>query len=222
MNLAELIDRFRSEANPDKAEAMSKYMKYHFPFLGIQKPLRSKLEKDFIQKNKHLKFTVLQGLITELWNMPEREFQYTAMELMIKSKIWKHKEAVNLLHYCLIHKSWWDTVDILAGRMVGGYFTSFATVRNQYIEQWLNSDNIWLNRTTIIFQLNYKAKTDEGVLFACIDHFKDSKEFFIKKAIGWALRQYARTRPDAVLRFVEAHDLSPLSRREALKHFPDK
>jgi 3-methyladenine DNA glycosylase AlkD len=222
MNLAELIDRFRSEANPDKAEAMSKYMKYHFPFLGIQKPLRSKLEKDFIQKNKHLKFTVLQGLITELWNLPEREFQYTAMELMIKSKIWKHKEAVNLLHYCLIHKSWWDTVDILAGRMVGGYFTSFATVRAQYIEQWLNSENIWLNRTTIIFQLNYKAETDEGLLFACIENFKYSKEFFIRKAIGWALRQYARTSPDAVLRFVEAHDLSPLSRREALKHFPDK
>jgi 3-methyladenine DNA glycosylase AlkD len=222
MNLAELIDRFRSEANPDKAEAMSRYMKYHFPFLGIQKPLRSKLEKDFIQINKSLNYATLQNLITALWNMPEREFQYTAMELMIKSKIWKHREAANLLQHCLTHKSWWDTVDILAGRMVGGYFTSFAKKRDEYLEQWLNSENIWLNRTTIIFQLNYKAKTDEGLLFACIDHFKDSKEFFIKKAIGWALRQYARTNPEAVLRFVEAHYLSPLSQREALKHFPKK
>jgi 3-methyladenine DNA glycosylase AlkD len=222
MNLPELIDLLRSNADANLATAMSRYMKNHFPFLGIQKPLRSKLEKDFIQKNKNLKFTVLQGLITELWNLPEREFQYTAMELMIKSKIWKHREAVNLLFQCLTHKSWWDTVDILAGRMVGAYFMTFSSERDRLIEQWMNSENIWLNRTTIIFQLNYKAETDEGLLFACIESFKDSRQFFIRKAIGWALRQYARTRPDAVLRFVEAHDLSPLSKREALKHFSNK
>jgi 3-methyladenine DNA glycosylase AlkD len=78
---------------------------------------------------------------------------------------------------------------------------------------------MWLNRTTLIFQLNYKSKTDEGLLFACIEKQIDSKEFFIRKAIGWALRQYARTNPESVVVFVDAHNLSPLSRREALKHF---
>ncbi|MEK0420478.1 MAG: DNA alkylation repair protein [Bacteroidetes bacterium] len=198
---------------------MSRYMKYQFPFLGIQKPIRSKLEKDFIQKNKNQKFEILRRIIQELWEKPEREFQYTAMELMIKSKIWKHKEAVNLLHYCLTHKSWWDTVDLIAGRMVGPYFLTFPAKRDETIDNWMNADNMWLNRTTLIFQLNYKLKTDEGLLFACIEKHIGSKEFFIKKAIGWALRQYARTNPDAVLRFVDGHNLSPLSKREALKHF---
>lgn len=220
MTTSEIITLYHSHANPTLAEAMSRYMKYHFPFLGIQKPLRSKMEKDFVQANKNLKFDVLNVIIKELWEQPEREFQYTAMELMLKSKIWKHRQALDLLKYCLTSKSWWDTVDILASRMVGPYFLVFPAERDEIIEQWLHCKNMWLNRTTLIFQLNHKLKTDEGLLFACIEKQMDSKEFFIRKAIGWALRQYARTHPEAVIRFVESYNLSPLSRREALKHFP--
>jgi len=220
MNTTELIALFHSHANPELAEGMSRYMKYHFPYLGIQKPLRSKLEKDFVQVNKNRKFDILKSIIMELWEQPEREFQYTAMELMLKSKIWKHRDALDLWQYCLTHKSWWDTVDMLASRMVGPYFLVFPAKRDKNIEQWLLCDNMWLNRTALIFQLNYKSKTDEGLLFACIEKQIDSKEFFIRKAIGWALRQYARTYPDAVLRFADAPNLSPLSKREALKHFP--
>lgn len=220
MNITELIALFHSRANPELAEGMSRYMKYHFPYLGIQKPLRSKLEKDFIQANKTIKFDALKSVIQELWQQPEREFQYTAMELMLKSKIWKHRQALDTLQYCLIHKSWWDTVDLLASRMVGPYFQIFPAQRDETIEQWLHCDNLWLNRTTLIFQLNYKSKTDEGLLFACIEKQMESKEFFIRKAVGWALRQYARTNSEAVYHFVDSHNLSPLSKREALKHFP--
>jgi 3-methyladenine DNA glycosylase AlkD len=220
MNTAELIAQFHAHASEALAEGMSRYMKYHFSYLGIQKPLRSKLEKDFIQTNKIQKFDVLKGIIKELWEQPEREFQYTAMELMLKSKIWKHRQAMDLLAYCLTHKSWWDTVDMLASRMVGPYFQVFPAQRDETIENWLNGENLWLNRTTLIFQLNYKLKTDEGLLFACIEKQVDSKEFFIRKAIGWALRQYARANPESVLHFVESHNLSALSVREALKHFP--
>ena len=220
MNITELIALFHSHANTELAEGMARYMKYHFPYLGIQKPLRSKLEKDFVQANKIHKFDVLKGIIKELWEQPEREFQYTAIELMLKSKIWKNRKALDLLAYCLTHKSWWDTVDILASRMVGSYFQVFPAQRDQTMENWLNGENMWLNRTTLIFQLNYKSKTDEGLLFACIEKQVDSKEFFIRKAVGWALRQYARTNSEAVYHFVDSHNLSPLSKREALKHFP--
>lgn len=220
MNTHELIPLYHSHANATMAEGMSRYMKYHFPFLGIQKPSRGKLEKHFIQTNKIHKFEVLKRIIKELWEQPEREFQYTAMELMLKSKIWKHRQALELLEYCLTHKSWWDTVDLLASRMVGPYFLIFPAQRDETIENWLNGENLWLNRTTLIFQLNYKLKTDEGLLFACIEKQVNSTEFFIRKAIGWALRQYARANPEAVLRFVDSHNLSPLSKREALKHFP--
>ena len=220
MTTANLIASFHSNANPMLAEGMSRYMKFHFSYLGIQKSLRSKLEKDFVQANKTLKFDALTAVIKALWEQPEREFQYTAMELMLKSKIWKHRQALSLLQYCLTHKSWWDTVDMLASRMVGPYFQVFPAQRDEYIEQWLHCDNLWLNRTTLIFQLNYKSQTDEGLLFACIEKQFKSKEFFIRKAIGWALRQYARTNSAAVYQFVESHNLSPLSKREALKHFP--
>ena len=220
MNTTELIQLLHSHANVTMAEGMSRYMKYHFPYLGIQKPMRSKLEKDFVQANKIHRFDVLKRIIKELWEQPEREFQYTAMELMLKSKIWKHRQALDLLQYCLIHKSWWDTVDMLASRMVGPYFQIFPAQRDEIIEQWLHCDNLWLNRTTLIFQLNYKSKTDEALLFACIEKQMESKEFFIRKAIGWALRQYARTNSEAVYHFVDSHNLSPLSKREALKHFP--
>jgi len=220
LNITELFALFHSHANPELAEGMARYMKYHFPYLGIQKPLRSKLEKDFIQANKTKKLDALKSVILELWQQPEREFQYTAMELMLKSKIWKHRQALDVLHYCLTQKSWWDTVDMLASRMVGPYFQVFPAQRDKTIENWLNGENMWLNRTTLIFQLNYKLKTDEGLLFACIEKQVDSKEFFIRKAVGWALRQYARTNSEAVYHFVDSHNLSPLSKREALKHFP--
>ena len=220
MNTTELITLFHSHADTNLAEGMSRYMKYHFPYLGIQKPLRSKLEKDFVQANKILKFDTLKAVIKALWEQPERELQYTAMELMLKSKIWKHRQALDLLQYCLTHKSWWDTVDLLSSRMVGPYFQVFPAKRDENIEQWLYCDNLWLNRTTLIFQLNYKSHTDEDLLFACMEKLMESKEFFIRKAIGWALRQYAKTNSETVFHFVDSHNLSPLSRREALKHFP--
>jgi 3-methyladenine DNA glycosylase AlkD len=216
----ELHKRFVASSNPAKALEMARYMKNRFDFFGIQKPLRAVLEKPFIELLQYADFATIEMNVTTLWDIPQREMQYSAMELMLKSKIWQHKEAINLLENLIIRKSWWDTVDLLAGRFVGAYFLQYPEKRDEFIERWLKSTDMWLNRTAIIFQLNYKQRTDEGLLFHCAVHFSNSKEFFIQKAIGWALRQYARTAPDRVLQFVESHELKPLSRREALKHFP--
>lgn len=219
MDIDTLKSLFNNASNAEKAAKMSSYMKNQFIYLGIQKPERAALEKAFVKANDKSNYAELKEIILILWRQPEREFQYTAMELMLKSKIWKHAEAITLLESCVLDKSWWDTVDLLASRMIGPYFQQFPEKRDVYVQRWLNGDNMWLQRVCIIFQLNYKTETDESLLISCITKHMFSKEFFIRKAIGWALRQYARYKPDAVIQFVNSHHLSPLSKREALKHF---
>jgi 3-methyladenine DNA glycosylase AlkD len=118
----------------------------------------------------------------------------------------------------LITKSWWDTVDSIAGGTVGVQFQRFPDVREKYLPKWRASDNFWLRRTAILFQLNYKKETDFDLLCEIIRENLDSNEFFINKAIGWSLRQYARIDPKAVKKFAKSTRLHPLSQREALKH----
>jgi 3-methyladenine DNA glycosylase AlkD len=128
---------------------------------------------------------------------------------------------IKTIEYMIITKSWWDTVDSIAGGTVGVHFRRFADVREKYLAKWRASDNFWLRRTTILFQLNYKKETDFQLLCDIIRENLDSKEFFINKAIGWSLRQYARIDPKAVTKFVKSTPLHPLSRREAMKHLEE-
>jgi 3-methyladenine DNA glycosylase AlkD len=109
-------------------------------------------------------------------------------------------------------------VDTISGGTLGVHFRRFPEVREKYLARWRASDNFWLRRATILFQLNYKKETDFDLLCEIICENLDSKEFFINKAIGWSLRQYARVDPKAVMKFVRSTPLHPLSRREALKH----
>ena len=121
----------------------------------------------------------------------------------------------------LITKSWWDTVDTISGGALGVHFKRFPEVREKYLAKWRASDNFWLRRAAILFQLNYKKETDFKLLTDIICENLGSKEFFINKAIGWSLRQYARIDPEGVKEFVNATSLHPLSRREAMKHLED-
>jgi 3-methyladenine DNA glycosylase AlkD len=128
-------------------------------------------------------------------------------------------EFITTIEYLLVTKSWWDTVDTLAGHAVGTQFKRFPDVREKYLKKWRKSDNFWLRRTTLLFQLGYKEETDFELLCELIHENLGSDEFFINKAIGWALRQYAHTDPASVKKFVKAtKELHPLSRREALKN----
>lgn len=213
----EAVRLFHEHANPELAGPMRKYMKDHFPFLGIKAPLRKELSKRLLKE---------QGIpddwetvVRQLWTMPEREFQYVAMDLLEKVK--KRLEAghLRLVEELITTKSWWDTVDYLAAHSVGTLFRLFPALIAPTNEGWIASGNLWLQRATILFQLSYKEKTDQELLFSNIRIYKDSQEFFIQKAIGWSLREYAKTDADAVLRFVEQTPLASLSRREALKHF---
>jgi 3-methyladenine DNA glycosylase AlkD len=127
------------------------------------------------------------------------------------------KDIIGLLEFMIVNKSWWDTVDGIAGWLVGPLFKKCPELIEPKTTQWMNSGNIWLQRTCLLFQLNYKKSTDTELLFCFIEELSGDTSFWIRKAIGWVLREYSKTNPDAVLKFVNSHQLSSLSRKEALK-----
>jgi len=208
----------RSRANSEHAEKMSAYMQNHFPFLGLRSPERLKATRTFFTEFGIPSYEQLDGIVRELWALPEREFHYTAIQLLEKKMKQAERNQVELLEQLITTKSWWDSVDIIAGKLVGSLFARYPELIQSYVSRWVKSDEMWLRRSAILFQLHYKERTDKELLFECIRCCAHENEFFIRKAIGWALRQYAKTDKQAVFRFVEATELLPLSRREALKH----
>jgi 3-methyladenine DNA glycosylase AlkD len=208
---------FEKHADPAQAAPMKKYMRDQFEYLGIKSPQFKVLFKQYLSEHGLPPVTDLDQIVRELWLLPQREFQYLGVSLMSRLENQLLPKSTKTIEYALTHKSWWDTVDSIAGGTVGTHFRRFPDVRERYLTKWRASDNFWLRRATILFQLGYKKETDFGLLCDIIRENLDSKEFFINKAIGWALRQYARTDPKAVRIFVKATPLHPLSRREAVK-----
>jgi len=213
---------FEENANLAQAGPMKKYMRDQFEYLGIKSPQNTALKKGFIKEHGLPPISQLDEISRELWSLPQREFQYAAMSLMGKLEKKVEPEFITTIEYLLITKSWWDTVDALAGHAVGSQFKRFPDVREKYLKKWRKSDNFWLRRTTLLFQLGYKKETDFDLLCELIHENLGSDEFFINKAIGWALRQYAHTNPASVKKFVKTtKELHPLSRREALKNIEE-
>jgi 3-methyladenine DNA glycosylase AlkD len=210
---------YEQNADPAQAAPMKKYMRDQFEYLGIKTPLNKTLQKEFIRENGLPSLDKLDSISRELWSLPQREFQYVANSLIGKLVNILEPHFITTLEYLIVTKSWWDTVDSIAGGIVGIHFKRFPIVRKKYLNKWRKSENIWLRRTTLLFQLGYKKETDFDLLCEIITENLGSDEFFINKAIGWSLRQYAWTDPKAVKKFVKAtKDLHPLSRREALKN----
>ena len=142
------------------------------------------------------------------------------MELMSKQLNKKFKlEDIRLIEFLISNHSHWDTVDFIAKHILGNYLIQFPKETERIIEKMSDSENFWFNRSAILYQLGYKNKTNSNILFYECQKHSGSKEFFIQKAIGWALREYAKSNPDAVKDFVKSNQLAPLSTREALKHF---
>jgi 3-methyladenine DNA glycosylase AlkD len=216
--VASLKSLFEKHADPTQAGPMKKYMRDQFEYLGIKSPQFKALMKEFIAENGLPTISDLDVILRELWSLPQREFQYAAISFLGKLEKDLPANFIKTIEYMLLTKSWWDTVDTISGGALGVHFRRFPEVRERYLARWRASDNFWLRRATILFQLNYKKETDFGLLCEIICENLDSKEFFINKAIGWSLRQYARVDPRAVMKFVKSTQLHPLSRREALKH----
>ncbi|MEI3607278.1 DNA alkylation repair protein [Pseudogracilibacillus sp. SE30717A] len=216
----ELKEIFEQNRNEKNAIPMKKYMREQFLFIGLKSKERKELSKEFM---KRLPFDKeLESVIKTLWALPEREYQYVAIDYLIKYKKLLTSEHVELLEYLIKTKPWWDTVDAIATHLVGTLFQNHPHLINSRGNQWLHSDSIWLKRTMIICQLKYKEKTNEKLLFTIIKETKDIDQFFIQKAIGWALREYSKTNPTSVFRFINNEKLSNLARREGLKHIEIK
>ncbi len=214
-----LLNGLNQLADKKNAIAMSKYMRNQFDFLGIKTPERRAFLKKYIDQEGLPHEGIFHAVTNELWTQPYREGQYCAIELLAKNKKkWKKKDLSHFVQLAT-QKSWWDSVDGIQGRLIGPYFEIFADELIPMTKKWNKSDNIWLQRLSIIAQLSFKEKTNEDLLFEHILNRADSKEFFVQKAIGWSLRQYARTKPRVVWTFVQNSQLQPLSKREALKHF---
>ena len=199
-------------------KAWENYMKNNFQFLGIKtNERRIILKKHWLQNELEITSSYRQ-ISWELFQKKEREFHYCGQEILINEIKNNFKlEDIVLIEKFITTNSWWDTVDFLAKYLLGNYLIQFPEKTLQVIEQFSNSTNMWLNRSAIIFQLTYKEKTNFELLKSECEKHKDSKEFFIQKAIGWALRDYSRFNPIGVKHFVENTNLKPLSKREALR-----
>ena len=212
-----LQEVFEENRNPEIAAGQKAYMRNQFEFLGIKTPLRKALQKPFLRKDSLPPKNELHKIVKTLWKKPEREYQYFAQELVQKYMTQLEKKDILLFEFMITHKSWWDTVDAIATKPTGAYFKTFPEERDARIAKWIASDNLWLQRTAILFQLNYKEELDTDFLSYVINALIPSDEFFINKAIGWILRQYSKTHPQWVLDFAERTPLSPLSQREGLR-----
>ena len=196
---------------------MSRYMRDKFSFYGIPSPLRLELLRDTIHEIGAPSSDELTPLIKQLSLAPERENQYAAIDILKRSKSKLAPDMMPLAEAFITHKSWWDSVDMLSQHLVGQLWFVHPELKQKWLPQWRSSDDLWLRRTTLIFQLKYKRDTDFTLLSELIELNRNSDEFFIQKAIGWALREYSKTDADRVIDFVIKTPLKPLSEREALK-----
>jgi 3-methyladenine DNA glycosylase AlkD len=215
----ELEKAFNENSNTENAVAMSKYMRTIFPFFGIKTAERRQILKKLWKTNQQEVSQNSRQIALELFQKQQREFHYCAVEILIQELNRKYiKEDIQLIEKLIITNSWWDSVDFLAKYLLGNYLLQFPEETDSVILKFSNSVNMWLNRSAILFQLGYKEKTNFEVLKLVCEKHKMSTEFFIQKAIGWALREYAKTNPEAVRSFVAQTVLMPLSKKEALKN----
>lgn len=208
---------FEAHSNPERAMAMSKYMKDQFHFYGIAAADRKNLYKDFLKSEKATK-TVDWVFLEQCYADEHREFQYLAYDYLLSMKKFVHFEHIPQIKFFIMTRSWWDTVDFLS-QVVGNIALTDARVHDLMIT-WSLEENIWVKRVAILYQLRFKTKTNPTQLEQIILNCLGTNEFFINKAIGWALREYSKVHPEWVGQFLADHQerLAKLSIREASKY----
>ncbi|NOQ26352.1 MAG: DNA alkylation repair protein [Bacteroidales bacterium] len=223
--MTEFVDtleiEFQKNKNLKVAVEQKAYMRNQFEFYGLKATNRREIQKPFFYEKYLPEKKELHDIVKTLWKKPQREYQLFSQELVFKYVKQFEKRDIELLEYMVINKSWWDTVDYIAYKLIGGYFKIYPEEIKFNVDKWLNSKNIWLQRSALLFQLKYKTELDTQILSFCINSLLDTKEFFINKAIGWVLREYSRTNPKWVMEFVSKTKLSTLSEKEALRLIKD-
>ncbi|MBM1104813.1 DNA alkylation repair protein [Aurantibacter crassamenti] len=215
--ISALQQEFKAVSNSKIAAVQKAYLRNQFSFYGMKSPVRREAQKPFLVKQFLPAKENLDQLVRTLWQKPQREFHYFAQELVQKYCKQFEKDDILLLEFMVVTNSWWDTVDFIATSLIGSYFKKFPDQINPVTKKWMVSENIWLQRSCLLFQLKWKKNIDPVFLEQTINELIGSKEFFINKAIGWILRQYSRTNQDWVIDYVDRTELNSLSKREALK-----
>lgn len=218
-DLAAMVQReLQARADPANAAPMQAYMKTEQPFYGVKKPDRQpvvKLMRSYPPEDS----ADWQRRILTLWNLPHREERYLALDYMMLWRQYRKPAALPLCKRLAQEGAWWDLADWVAGRLVSPILLAHRAEVKPVMDEWVEDDDMWVRRVAILSQLKHKAHTDEAQLYDYCLRRADEKDFFIRKAVGWALRDYSWTRPESVRDFLADHRdaLSPLSYREAGK-----
>jgi 3-methyladenine DNA glycosylase AlkD len=220
MNFIKALETaFQQNSSRELVIPMENYMKNHFSFYGIKTEKRRLIFRGIWQEHQNEVKQNSREIALQLFTFKEREMHYCGIEILIKNLKNNYQlDDIKLIEKILTTNSWWDSVDTIAKYILGEYLIAFPNETKKVIDWFSDSDTMWLNRSAILFQLSYKQNTNSEILFhECLKH-AHSKEFFIQKAIGWALREYGRYYPNEVKEFVKQSTLKPLSTKEALKN----
>ena len=217
--IEQLTKLLQEESDKENAAYMKDYMRGQFEYFGVKTSPRREILKKVIAEKKEELTQNTREITIALYKLPQREFHMCATEIFEKHLRKRYTlEDIDIIEQLIIQNSWWDTVDFIAKQILGNYLIVHKAEIPKVISKFSSSKNMWLNRSAILFQLGYKNNTEEGLLFEQCTIHKDSNEFFIQKAIGWALREYGKTNPKSVLNFVNLTRLKPLSHREAIRN----
>ncbi|MGK5055621.1 DNA alkylation repair protein [Janthinobacterium sp. LB2P49] len=221
---AELKAALETAADPSRAAPMQAYMRDQFVFLGVAAPQRRLAARNLLTGLKGIDPVTLLEHAQRLWQQPEREYQHVALDMLALHRRQLLPEHIPALLALARQRAWWDSVDGMAG--IVGEVLQAEQQRggdgHAHMDGTLHHEDFWLRRIAMLHQLGWRGHTDAAWLFDAALALAHEDEFFIRKAIGWALRDYARHAPEAVTAFANMHrqQLSPLSYREALKHQP--
>ncbi|MCB0518301.1 MAG: DNA alkylation repair protein [Lewinellaceae bacterium] len=215
--LAHIKSVFQAHGDPERAQGQMRYMRHQFEYYGLKAPEWVALSKDIFTEQGIPDGEDLKTLARLCLDDEYREVNYFAIELVQKVQKKQPPEFIDFFEELITTKSWWDTVDWLA-KLVGIHFKLYPQLIQPVTERWMASGNIWLQRACIIFQLMYRDKTDFDLMKKYILQVAGSKEFFLQKGSGWALRQYSKTNPEGVMDFIKNNPhLAPLTKREGMK-----
>lgn len=217
---ARTAEELGSLADPERARAMAAYMKTEMPFYGVGKPERKRVLRRLVEDFPPRSPDDYRTKVASLWELRHREEKYLAISYARRFADQIQLSSLDLYARMIVEGAWWDFVDEVAVHLVGRIVLDEREAMRPTLETWVDGPDMWLQRAALLSQLRHKSETDVEMLFDFCRRRSDEREFFIRKAIGWALREYSKTDPEAVRAFLAAHgeELSALSRREAARH----
>ncbi len=209
--------QLESKSDFTRAEAMAAYMRHQFVYYGVNAPQRKAIQSELFPIKKTVSIAFLEDFVKKCWEQDQREWKYVALDFSQKMLAKGQMELLELFEGLIANQSWWDTVDSIAPNLLGRILLPYPELKLSKMKDWIERDNFWYQRSAIILQLKYRLQTDFDQVQALILRRSSSKEFFIQKASGWALREYSKYNPAEVIKFIESNTLSPLTKKEGMK-----